>query len=140
MLQCESFWQLWVSGEVCLTPHGKEEGLMAFNSNSSLIYYLPNNCLLWAIAVQPFPYWVSCPDPMESSAHLPTSCLVVPISIATQEIHHRTYVVSYVVGHNALKLHQENEVLPFLEDSFLHTENFREIVLDVWVFLIDYCT
>ena len=56
------------------------------------------------------------------------SCLVVPVLVATQEIHCGTYIVSYIVGHNAPKLHKENEVPLPLEGPFIRTKYLREIV------------
>ena len=47
--------------------------------------------------------WVSCLVQAESSAYIPTSCLVVPILVATQEIYRSTFVVSHILGHNAPK-------------------------------------
>ena len=77
---------------------------------------------------------------MESSVHLPASYLVVPILVATQEIHHGTYIASHVVGHNAPVSHQANEVLSPPEGPFLSTKYLREIILDFWRFLINYHT
>ena len=61
---------------------------------------------------------VLCPVLMELSVRLPASCLVVPISIASQEIHRGTYVVSHVVGHNAPWLHRANGYRPFRKVLF----------------------
>ena len=47
---------------------------------------------------------VPYPVPKELSVHLPASGLVVPILVAAQGIHCGTYVVSHIVGHNALRL------------------------------------
>ena len=44
---------------------------------------------------------VQCPVPVEVSAYLPASCLVVPFCADIQEIHHSTYIASHVVGHDA---------------------------------------
>ena len=49
--------------------------------------------------------WLQFPAQAESSAYLPDSYLVVPIFIATQEIHHGTYLTSHVVGYNASESH-----------------------------------
>ena len=84
--------------------------------------------------------WVLCLFQAESSACLPTSYLVVPILVATQEIHHGTYIVSHVVGHDAPKLLQKNEIPLLLVGYFLCTEYLGEIVLDFWMFSIKYCT
>ena len=46
----------------------------------------------------PHPVWA------ELSACLPTSYLLVRISLATQEIHRGTYKVSHIVGHNTPQL------------------------------------
>ena len=62
---------------------------------------------------------VQCPVTVESRAHFLDSCLVVPILVATHEIHCHTYVASHVVGYDAPKSHLANEVLPPLEDPFL---------------------
>ena len=64
--------------------------------------------------------WVPCSVQVELSPCLPTSCLVVPILVATQEIHHGTYVVSHIVGYNAPKLYQVNDIPHPLEGPFLH--------------------
>ena len=84
--------------------------------------------------------WVLCPIPAESSVHLPASCLVVPILIATQEIHYGTYIASHVVSHNAPVSHQENEVLPPTEGPFLHIKYLGKKIPDFWIFLINYHT
>ena len=55
--------------------------------------------------------------------------------VATQEIHHGTYVVSHIVGHEAPKLHQKNEVPPLVESLFLYMEYLGEIVPGMQVFL-----
>ena len=52
--------------------------------------------------------WVRCLVGAESSAYLSTSCLVVHISVATQEIHCGPYIVSHIVGHVTPRLHQAN--------------------------------
>ena len=44
--------------------------------------------------------WVQYLISMGLSVCLPGSGLVVPILVATQEIHHGTYVVSHIVGHD----------------------------------------
>ena len=80
--------------------------------------------------------WVPCLVQAELSAYLPISCLVIQILVATQEIHHSTYLVSHFVGYNALSLHQANEVPPSLESLFLHTKHLREIVQSFRIFLI----
>ena len=72
--------------------------------------------------------WVQCPVPEESSAYLPNSYLVVPILVATQEIHCGTYVPSPIVGHNAPELLQVNKVLPPLENPFLPTRCLEKTV------------
>ena len=79
---------------------------------------------------------VPCPVPMELSVCLPASNLVVPILVATQGIHHGTYVASHVVGHNAPQLLQANGVPPPPEGPFLHTKHLGEIVPDFRMFLI----
>ena len=84
--------------------------------------------------------WVPCLVPAELSICLPASSLVVPILVATQEIHHGTYVASHIVGHNSPVSHQENEVPPPQEGPFLHTKHLGEIVLDFRMFLIKYHT
>ena len=78
--------------------------------------------------------WVPCLVRAELSARLPTSYSMVPISVATQEIHHGTYEVSHIVGHDAPKLHKANEVSLLLEGFFFYTEHLEEIVLDFWMF------
>ena len=55
---------------------------------------------------------------MELSVGLPASYLVVPFLVAAQEIHHGTYTVNHIVGHNAPNLHQVNGVLCLQEDVF----------------------
>ena len=94
---------------------------MAPTSNSSSIYYL-----LIIIFVEysgiALSVWVQCLVPAESSANLPTSYLLVLILIATQEIHHNTYIASHIVGHDYLESHQANEVQPPPEDPFLYTK------------------
>ena len=65
---------------------------------------------------------------MESSARLATSCLVVPILVATQEIHHGTFIVSHIVDHDAPKLHQENEVASPLEGPLPRTKYLGAIL------------
>ena len=77
---------------------------------------------------------VPCPVPAESSVHLPASNLVVPILVAAQVIHHGTYIVSHVVGHDAPWLLQENGVLPPPEGPFLYIKHLGEIILDLWMF------
>ena len=72
-----------------------------------------------------FSIWVPCLVQAELSAHLPTSYSVVLILVATQEMHHGTYVVSYEVGYNTPELHQTNEVLPF-QKVFLFIQNILE--------------
>ena len=74
--------------------------------------------------------WVPYPVPVELSVYLPASNLVVPILVAAQGIHHGTYIVSHVVGHNAPWLLQANGILPPPEGPFLHTKHLEEIVLD----------
>ena len=71
--------------------------------------------------------WVGCVVPMELSSGLPASGLVVHISLATQEIHHGTCIASYVVDYDDPESHQENEVLPLLEDPFLYTKHLGEV-------------
>ena len=44
--------------------------------------------------------WVQCLIPAELNACLLTSCLVVPIVVATQEIYHGTNIVSHAVDQN----------------------------------------
>ena len=70
--------------------------------------------------------WVLCLVPVELSVHLPASCLVVPILVATQEIHRGTYIASHVVGHNAPVLHQANEVLHPLQKVLFSIQNILE--------------
>ena len=82
--------------------------------------------------------WNLCPVQVELSAHLPTSYLVVPILVATQEIYCCTYIESHIVGHDALRLHQENDVPPPPKGLFLHTKHLGEIVQGFWMFLINY--
>ena len=65
-----------------------------------------------------FSMWVPCLVQAQLSARLPTSYLVVPILMATQEIHHGTCIVSHVVGHYAPNLHQVNKVLPLWKVLF----------------------
>ena len=77
--------------------------------------------------------WVPCLVPAELSVYLPASCLV-----ATQEIHHSTCIANHVVGHNAPVSHQVNKVPHPPEGYFLYTNYLGEIVLDSWMFLIDY--
>ena len=79
---------------------------------------------------------VLCPVLTEWSVHPPASNSVVPISVAPQGTHHGTYVVSHVVGHDALWLLQENGVLPLWEGPFLCTKRLGEIVLDFQMFSI----
>ena len=83
---------------------------------------------------------VQLPIPAELSAYLPASYLVVPISIATQEIHYGTCIASHVVGHNAPESLQSNEVLPPLEDLFLCTKYLRETGQGFWTFSIAHHT
>ena len=64
----------------------------------------------------------------ESSVHLPTSDLVVPILVATKEIYHGTYVVSHVMDHNGPQSLQASEVLPLSVDPFCCTKSFEGIV------------
>ena len=77
---------------------------------------------------------------MESSAHVPASSLVVPILVATQEIHHSTYIASHIVGHDAPISHQANEVMPPVEDPILHTKHLGEIVRGFLIFFIKHHT
>ena len=65
--------------------------------------------------------------PMGSSVCLPGSGLVVPILVATHEIHYGTYVASYVEGHKNPESPLLNEILLFLEDPVCHTKHLREI-------------
>ena len=81
---------------------------------------------------------VLCPVPMEWSVRLPASNSVVPILVATQGIHHGTYVVSHVVGHDVPRLLQANGVPPLLEGPFLHTKHLGEVVLNFYMFLTNY--
>ena len=62
--------------------------------------------------------WFQWLVPAELSVCLPDSCLVVPILVATQEIHHSTYIASHVVGHNGPGLHQAIKVLPLQKNLF----------------------
>ena len=71
--------------------------------------------------------WSVCP---------PASNLMVPILVAAQGIHRGTYIVSHIVGHDALQLLQANEVLPLPEGPFLRTKHLGEIVPDFWMFSI----
>ena len=84
--------------------------------------------------------WVQFLAPMELSAYIPASCLVVPILIATHEINYGTCGASHVVDHDALESHQTNEVLPLQEDPFLYTKYLRKTVQGFWMFLIKYYT
>ena len=81
---------------------------------------------------------VLCLVPMELSVNLLASDLVVPILIATQGIHHGTYIVSHMVGHNTAWLLQANRVLPPLEGPFLYTKCLGEIVLDFCLIITFY--
>ena len=83
--------------------------------------------------------WVPCSVPVELSVCLSTSCLVGPISVATQEIHRGTYIASHVVGHNAPVLYQANNVPPPPEGPFLCTKHLGEIVPDFQRYLTNYC-
>ena len=81
--------------------------------------------------------WVLCLVQAGLSACLPTSCLVEPTLVATQEIDGSNYIVSHVVGPNACNLHQTNEVPPLPKGLFLCTKHLGEIVQDFWMFLIN---
>ena len=81
--------------------------------------------------------WFPCLVRVELTAHLPTSFLVVPISLATKETHCSTYVVSHIVGYDAPESHQANKVLPPLEDPF-SLKDIGEIVQGFQMFLIGY--
>ena len=61
---------------------------------------------------------VQFPFPVESNACPPASCLVVPISVSTHEIHRGTDIASHIVSHDAPDLHQATGILPPLEDPF----------------------
>ena len=78
--------------------------------------------------------------PMESSLYCPAFGLVVPISVATKEIHCNAYIVGQVVSHNAPESLQANEVMPLLEDYFLHTKYLGEIVQGFQTFLVKHHT
>ena len=84
------------------------------------------------------PYiWFQCPPPMESIAYLPALYFVIPILVATQQIHCSTYAASHIVGHNAPRLTQENEVLLPLKDPFLYKRHLGEIIQSFVIFLIN---
>ena len=80
--------------------------------------------------------WVQYLALVELRECYPASSLVVPLSVVTQEIHCSIYGASHIVDHNALESHQENEVLPLLEDPFLYTKHLGEIVQGFWTILI----
>ena len=63
---------------------------------------------------------------------------MVLISVAVQEIHCGTYVVSHVVGHDAPWLHQANGVPAPPEGPILRTKCLGELVLDFRMFLINF--
>ena len=63
---------------------------------------------------------------------------MVPILVAAQGIHHGTYIVSHVVGHDALWLLQANGVPPLPEGPFPRTKHLGEIVPDFQMFSISY--
>ena len=50
---------------------------------------------------------------MELSAYLAASYLVVPVLVATQEIHRGTYVASHIVGHDARVTWRKKGTAPF---------------------------
>ena len=77
---------------------------------------------------------------MELSANFPASGLVVPFLVATQKVYCGTYVANHVVGYNALKSSEENEVLLLSEKLFLHTKYLGEIIQGFWMLLIEHCT
>ena len=60
--------------------------------------------------------------------------------VATQEIHHGTYVVSHIVAHGAPRLYQANEVPAPPEGPFIHKKYLGELVQGYWTFLIWYHT
>ena len=72
--------------------------------------------------------WIHCLVPMKLSACLLASGLMVPISVATKEIHCSIYIASYVVGHNVPESPRANKVLPHPKDPFLYTKHLGEIV------------
>ena len=74
---------------------------------------------------------------MELSVCPPISRSVVPILVATQEIHCSTYIVSHVVCHNAPKLQQASEVPAPLEGPFLRTNHLGKVIPDFQMFLIN---